>query len=68
MEYLIGIILAAAVAGSAVIIGFDRERSFYATALIVIATYYVLFAVQGAYFNKIRFVSDHFFRASITGH
>ena len=48
MEYLIGLILSAAVAGFAVIVGFDRERSFYATALIVIATYYVLFAVQGA--------------------
>jgi hypothetical protein len=48
MEYLIGIILSAAVAGSAAIIGFDRERSFYATVLIVIASYYVLFAVQGA--------------------
>lgn len=48
MEYLIGLVLAAGVAGFAVIVGFDRERSFYATALIVIATYYVLFAVQGA--------------------
>ena len=48
MEYLIGLMLSAAVAGSAVIIGFDRERSFYATVLVVIATYYVLFAVQGA--------------------
>jgi hypothetical protein len=48
MEYLIGFILSAAVAGFAVIVGLDRERSFFATAAIVIATYYVLFAVQGA--------------------
>jgi hypothetical protein len=48
MEYLIGIILALAVAGFANLIGFDRERSFYSTVLIVIASYYVLFAAIGA--------------------
>ena len=48
MEYLIGLILALAVAGFAAIIGFDRERSFYPTVLIVIASYYVLFAAMGA--------------------
>jgi hypothetical protein len=48
MEYLIGLILSLAVAGLAVIIGFDRERAFYPTVLIVIASYYVLFAVMGA--------------------
>jgi hypothetical protein len=47
MEYLIGLILSVAVAGSAAIIGFDRERSFYPTILVVIASYYVLFAVMG---------------------
>jgi hypothetical protein len=41
MEYLIGLILSLAVAGSAVAIGFDRERAFYPTVLIVIASYYV---------------------------
>ncbi len=49
MEYLIGLILAAAVGVCATIIGFDRERAFYPTMLIVIASYYVLFAVIGAY-------------------
>jgi hypothetical protein len=29
MEYVIGLLLAAAVAGSAAVIGFDRERAFY---------------------------------------
>jgi hypothetical protein len=48
MEYLIGLILALAVAGAATIIGFDRERAFYPTVLIVIASYYVLFAVMDA--------------------
>ena len=29
-------------------IGFDRQRAFYPTVLMVIASYYVLFAVMGA--------------------
>lgn len=48
MEYLIGLLLSLAVAGSAAAIGFDRERAFYPTVLIVIASYYVLFAAAGA--------------------
>ena len=48
MEYLVGLILSLAVVGFATIVGFDRERVFYPTVLIVIATYYVLFAVMGA--------------------
>jgi hypothetical protein len=47
MEYLIGLVLAVAVAGFATAIGLDRERAFYPTVLIVIASYYVLFAVMG---------------------
>ena len=47
MEYLIGLILSLAVAGSATAIGLDRERAFYPTVLMVIASYYVLFAVMG---------------------
>jgi hypothetical protein len=42
MEYSIGLILSLAVAGFAAAIGFDRERAFYSTVLIVIASYYVL--------------------------
>jgi hypothetical protein len=38
MEYLIGLILSLAVAGSAAAIGFDRERAFYPTVLIVISS------------------------------
>jgi hypothetical protein len=48
MEYLIGVVLAVGVLGLAAIVGFYRERSFYSTALIVIASFYVLFAVMGA--------------------
>ena len=48
MEYLIGVILSLAVAVFAAVIGFDRERAFYPTVLIVIASYYVLFAAMGA--------------------
>jgi hypothetical protein len=47
MEYLIGLILSLVVAAFAVIVGFDRDRSFYPTVLIIIASYYVLFAVMG---------------------
>ena len=48
MEYLIGGLLAAVVCAFAMLAGFDRERVFYPTLLIVIATYYVLFAVIGS--------------------
>ncbi len=48
MEYLIGVMLAVAVAGFATATGLDRERGFYPPLLIVIASYYVLFAVMGA--------------------
>ncbi len=46
MEYVIGLFLSLAVAGLATIIGLDRERAFYPTVMIVIASYYVLFAVM----------------------
>ena len=48
MEYFIGLILSVAVASSAAVIGLDHERAFYPTVLIVIASYYVLFAAMGA--------------------
>ncbi len=46
MEYLIGLLLAILVVGFSALIGLDRERSFYATVLIVVASYYALFAVM----------------------
>lgn len=47
MEYLVGLLLSVAVVCFAAAIGLDRERAFYPTVLIVIASYYVLFAVMG---------------------
>jgi hypothetical protein len=44
MEYFIGITLGIAVAAFAKLSGFDRDRSFYPTVAIVIASYYALFA------------------------
>ena len=48
MEYLIGLFLALAVAGFAIGVGFDRERAFYPSVAIVVASYYVLFAAMGS--------------------
>ena len=47
MEYTIGIALAVAVITLMVLAGIGRDRSFYATMMIVVASYYVLFAVVG---------------------
>ena len=48
MEYLIGVGLAVAVCAFAMVSGFDRERVFYPTMLVVVAHYYILFAVMGS--------------------
>ena len=48
MEYAIGLILAAAVVCFTTVTGLARERSFYPTVLIVIGSYYVLFAAMAA--------------------
>jgi hypothetical protein len=47
MEYAIGLVLALAIAVLAGILEFDKDRSFYPVILIVIAMYYLLFAVMG---------------------
>jgi hypothetical protein len=46
MPYVIGVVGSAAVAVFARYVGFDRDRAFYPTVTIVIALYYVLFAVM----------------------
>ena len=46
--FYFGIGLAIAIGVFATFTRFDRERSFYPTILIVIASYYVLFAIMGA--------------------
>ncbi len=48
MPYVIGIVLALGVAVFARRVGFDRDRAFYPTVMIVIASYYVLFAAMSA--------------------
>jgi hypothetical protein len=47
LGYLIGAILAVVVSGTASLLRLDRDRAFYPTVLIVIASYYALFAVMG---------------------
>ncbi len=47
MDILIGIGLALAISLLARVVGFDRERAFYPVVMIVIASYYGLFAVMG---------------------
>ena len=42
----IGVVLALVVSAYASWIGLDRDRAFYPTVLVVIASYYVLFAVM----------------------
>ena len=47
MAYLIGALLATTIGGMGTVVGLDRDRAFYPTIMIVIASYYVLFAVMG---------------------
>jgi hypothetical protein len=47
MEYLVGALLALGIGVFATLARLDRERGFYPVMLIVIASYYVLFAVMG---------------------
>jgi len=46
LPYGVGVVLSIGVALFARCVGFDRDRAFYPTVLIVIASYYVLFAVM----------------------
>ena len=46
LPYVVGIALSIGVALFARRVGFDRDRAFYPTVLIVVASYYVLFAVM----------------------
>jgi hypothetical protein len=43
-----GMALAIGVGFLATVFGMDRDRAFYPTVMIVIASYYVLFAISGA--------------------
>jgi hypothetical protein len=48
MALLVGAVLALAVGLFATASGLDRDRAFYPTVTIVVASYYCLFAVMGA--------------------
>jgi hypothetical protein len=48
MALLVGALLAFAAGLLATVSGLDRDRAFYPTVMIVIASYYSLFAVMGA--------------------
>jgi hypothetical protein len=47
LAYLIGVVLAIVIGGFGTLVRLDRERAFYPTVLIVVASYYALFAVMG---------------------
>ena len=47
MPYLVGIALALSISSMATLVGLDRDRAFYPTVVMVVAAYYVLFAVMG---------------------
>jgi hypothetical protein len=48
MPFLVGAVLAVAVGLMATLVGLDRDRAFYPTVTIVVASYYCLFAAMGA--------------------
>jgi hypothetical protein len=47
MPYAIGVVLGLSTVAFARLVGFDRDRAFYPVVLVIIASYYVLFAVMG---------------------
>jgi len=67
---VVGVLLAFAVGLFATGIGLDRDRAFYPVVTIVIASYYVLFAVMGASTHAIlleSLVGTVFLAAAILG-
>ena len=46
LPYVVGTVLSLAVAVFARRVGFDRDRAFYPTLVLVVASYYVLFAAM----------------------
>lgn len=46
MPFVIGIVVSVGVASFGRLVGFDRDRAFYPTVMIVVASYYVLFAAM----------------------
>ena len=48
MGYVVGVVIGLLTFAVGRFAGFDRDRAFYPTILIITASYYVLFAVMGA--------------------
>lgn len=70
MAFLVGAVLALSVGLSATFLGLDRDRAFYPTVMIVIASYYALFAVMGGSVHALMvesIVVAAFLAASIAG-
>lgn len=57
LPYIVGIVLSIAVAVFARSVGFDRDRAFYPAVLIVVASYYVLFAAMTGSVETVLFES-----------
>ena len=45
--FIAGVLLAVGIAAFGKVTRFDQDRSFYPTILIIIASYYILFAILG---------------------
>ena len=67
MDYLIGVALALGVSVFAALAGFDRDRAFYPTLLVVIASYYVLFGAMSGSVLAILVDAIHRFLVVNTG-
>jgi hypothetical protein len=70
MTFMIGAVLALSVGAAATFFGLDRDRVFYPTVMIVIASYYALFAVMGGSLHALvieSIVVAAFVAASIAG-
>jgi len=55
VELFIGAALALSVGLSATFLGLDRDRAFYPTVMMVIASYYALFAIMGGSLQVLAF-------------
>jgi hypothetical protein len=50
MEFIVGVALAVVICGAASLLGMDRDRAFYPTMLMAVASYYVAFSVADGSF------------------
>jgi len=57
LPYVVGVVLSLVAAVFGRYSGFDRDRAFYATVVVVVASYYVLFAVMGGSVQALVFES-----------